>query len=80
MDQTQSVASSDTESKYDDHLHSVRVSKVGESKRVGLPPFMIQMRVNDVPLDLELDTGAAVSVISLKQFKPLVLKSWNQVM
>ena len=71
VDQAQSVASSDSESEYDDHLNAVRVSKVGESKRVGLPPFMIQMRVNDVPLDLELDTGAAVSVISLKQFKTL---------
>ena len=69
--QCQANSSSESEDDYEGQLHAVRVSKIGESKRVGLPPFMVQMTVNDTPLELELDTGAAVSVVSEQQFKAL---------
>ena len=68
---SQESSSSDSEVGYREQLNAIRVSKVGESIRVGVPPIMINMAVNGVPMNLELDTGAAVSVISDKQFKTL---------
>lgn len=53
-------------------LHAVRtIGKVGETVRV--PQYLVQMQVNGKPLDMEIDTGASVSIVSHKQFKKLGL-------
>jgi hypothetical protein len=76
VDQTQSqlpCSSSEAESDedYDRQLCAVRVSKVSQLARV--PQYLVQMKVNDQPLELEIDTGASVSIISHKEFKKLNL-------
>ena len=71
VDHADSTSSSESDSDSDGLLKAVRVSKVGKSKDTGLPPIMVQMRVNEFPIDMELDTGAAVSVVSQKQLKAL---------
>ncbi|XP_075539112.1 uncharacterized protein LOC142573340 [Dermacentor variabilis] len=45
---------------------TISISKQGAASRA---PIFVKLNINDAPVEMELDTGAAVSIMPFKQFK-----------
>ena len=51
--------------------YTVNVNKLGEEDVGSNDPFMVSVKLNGIKTDMELDTGAAVSVTSADQYNKL---------
>ena len=59
---------SDDEAEFNGQLHAIRIGKLGDDEK-NVPQFMVQVQVNDRPLNMEIDTGASFSIIPFKQYE-----------
>lgn len=70
------VEESETDSDFEDSLKLVKVNKIKCSGKI-IPPYYVKLNLNGIPVNFQVDTGSAFTLINKNVFKKLKTTAKN---